>query len=217
MRSSLLPPSSLPLLPPFFVLSLLSSPPQSPLHSLSPSRVDPDSPLFEDMKKLKETEGMDHILLHAVFDDKFPYSPPFLRVVRPVLNGGYVLAGGAICMELLTPQGWSSAYTVEAVILQIGATFVKGKARIIFSQSKASTSFLSFISSSISSSSSSPYRVKPTHCPRPSMHTSHLLKFMRRVVSVSTHHSAVTVSTHQSYDLFASSSTGWFTPPKDEG
>ena len=85
---------------------------------------------------------MDHILLHAVFDDKFPYSPPFLRVVKPVLNGGYVLAGGAICMELLTPQGWSSAYTVEAVILQIGATFVKGKARIIFSQSKASTSLL---------------------------------------------------------------------------
>ena len=87
---------------------------------------------------------MDHILLHAVFDDKFPYSPPFLRVVKPVLNGGYVLAGGAICMELLTPQGWSSAYTVEAVILQIGATFVKGKARIIFSQSKASTSLLIF-------------------------------------------------------------------------
>lgn len=25
--------------------------------------------------------------------------------------------GGAICMELLTKQGWSSAYTVEAVIM----------------------------------------------------------------------------------------------------
>ena len=47
---------------------------------------------------------MDHILLHAVFDDKFPYSPPFVRVVKPVIKGGYILAGGAICMELLTPQ-----------------------------------------------------------------------------------------------------------------
>lgn len=35
-------------------------------------------------------------------------------------------------MELLTKQGWSSAYTVEAVIMQIAATLVKGKARILF-------------------------------------------------------------------------------------
>lgn len=52
--------------------------------------------------------------------------------------GGYVLVGGAICMELLTKQGWSSAYTVEAVIMQISATLVKGKARILFNTSKVS-------------------------------------------------------------------------------
>lgn len=69
-----------------------------------PPSVDTDSPLMEDLKKLKETEGQDHVLLHVMFDDKFPYSPPFIRVVKPVLTGGYVLAGGAICMELLTPQ-----------------------------------------------------------------------------------------------------------------
>ena len=66
--------------------------------------MDPESPLFGDIAKLKEVEGVDHILLHIVFDDKFPYSPPFVRVVKPVISGGYVLAGGAICMELLTPQ-----------------------------------------------------------------------------------------------------------------
>ena len=59
---------------------------------------------MEDLKKMKETDGHDHVLLHVMFDDKFPYSPPFIRVVKPVLSGGYVLAGGAICMELLTPQ-----------------------------------------------------------------------------------------------------------------
>ncbi len=104
---------------------------------LSPSpRVDPDSLLADDMKKLRETEGLDHILFHVSFDDKFPYSPPFIRVVKPVISGGYVLAGGAICMELLTPQGWSSAYTMEAVVLQITATFAKGKARVVFTQAK---------------------------------------------------------------------------------
>ena len=39
-------------------------------------------------------------------------------------------------MELLTKQGWSSAYSLESVILQIAATLVKGKARIQFSSSK---------------------------------------------------------------------------------
>lgn len=39
-------------------------------------------------------------------------------------------------MELLTKQGWSSAYTVEAVIMQIAATLVKGKARIQFGATK---------------------------------------------------------------------------------
>ena len=36
-------------------------------------------------------------------------------------------------MELLTPQGWSSAYSIEALIMQISATLVKGKARVGFS------------------------------------------------------------------------------------
>lgn len=53
-----------------------------------------------------------------------------------IFQGGYVLVGGAICMELLTKQGWSSAYTVEAVIMQIAATLVKGKARIQFGATK---------------------------------------------------------------------------------
>ncbi|XP_038071811.1 ubiquitin-conjugating enzyme E2 Q2-like isoform X1 [Patiria miniata] len=98
--------------------------------------VDNDSPLYADLKQLKEKEGKDHILLNMTFKDNFPFDPPFVRVIFPVLTGGYVLGGGAICMELLTKQGWSSAYTVEAVILQIAATLVKGKARIQFGASK---------------------------------------------------------------------------------
>lgn len=43
-------------------------------------------------------------------------------------------------MELLTKQGWSSAYTVEALIMQISATLVKGKARIQFGATKVSCS-----------------------------------------------------------------------------
>ena len=60
-------------------------------------------------------------------------------MVHPVLHGGYVLDGGALCMELMTPQGWSSAYTIEAVIMQLSATLVKGKARIKFDAPRVRT------------------------------------------------------------------------------
>ncbi|XP_055380311.1 ubiquitin-conjugating enzyme E2 Q2 [Condylostylus longicornis] len=98
--------------------------------------VDPDSPLHNDLILLKEKEGKDSILLNIMFKETYPFEPPFVRVVHPIISGGYVLVGGAICMELLTKQGWSSAYTVEAVIMQIAATLVKGKARIQFGATK---------------------------------------------------------------------------------
>lgn len=100
-------------------------------------RVDPDSALHGDLISYKEKEGRDFILLNFTYKDTFPFDPPFVRVIHPVISGGYVLGGGAICMELLTKQGWSSAYSLESVILQIAATLVKGKARIQFGASKA--------------------------------------------------------------------------------
>lgn len=57
----------------------------------------------------------------------FSFEPPFVRLVSPTITNGFVLGGGAICMELLTRQGWSSAYSIESLILQIAATLVKGK------------------------------------------------------------------------------------------
>lgn len=105
-------------------------------------RVDPDSPLYQDMETYKEKEKRDHILLSCSFKENFPFEPPFIRVIMPVLKGGYVLGGGAICMELLTKQGWSSAYSMESVIYQIAATLVKGKARIQFGASKSQYSLV---------------------------------------------------------------------------
>ncbi|KAM4644234.1 ubiquitin-conjugating enzyme E2 Q1 isoform 1-T1 [Amazona ochrocephala] len=106
------------------------------LLKVRPSRVDEDSALHNDLQILREKEGADFILLNFSFKDNFPFDPPFVRVVSPVLSGGYVLGGGAICMELLTKQGWSSAYSIESVIMQISATLVKGKARVQFGANK---------------------------------------------------------------------------------
>lgn len=46
-------------------------------------------------------------------------------------NLGYIFGGGALCMELLTPEGWSPTYTIEGVIMQIAATMAKGHAEVV--------------------------------------------------------------------------------------
>lgn len=89
-------------------------------------RLDPDSPLAEDLAEL----NIPFVLLHLVFPDNFPFAPPFMRVVEPRIEKGFVMEGGAICMELLTPRGWASAYTVEAVLMQFAASLVKGQGRV---------------------------------------------------------------------------------------
>ena len=49
-----------------------------------------------------------------------PFSPPSLRVVRPRFRRqtGFVI-NGALCMELLTPQGWNATFSIEAVLEQV--------------------------------------------------------------------------------------------------
>lgn len=112
-------------------------------------KVDSESDLGTDMKEL----GVTHILLHLVFPENFPFAPPFMRVISPRIEKGFVMEGGAICMELLTPRGWASAYTVEAVIMQFAASVVKGQGRIqrkskgqkVFNRRTAEESFRSLV------------------------------------------------------------------------
>ncbi|XP_026463023.1 ubiquitin-conjugating enzyme E2Q-like protein 1 [Ctenocephalides felis] len=89
-------------------------------------RVDPESELANDLRDMH----ISCILLHLVFPENFPFAPPFMRVIEPRIEKGFVMEGGAICMELLTPRGWASAYTVEAVLMQFAASIVKGQGRV---------------------------------------------------------------------------------------
>lgn len=90
-------------------------------------RIDTESDLAADMREL----GISCISLHLMFPDNFPFTPPFMRVISPRIEKGFVMEGGAICMELLTPRGWASAYTVEAIIMQFAASIVKGQVNIL--------------------------------------------------------------------------------------
>ncbi|CAH0725992.1 unnamed protein product, partial [Brenthis ino] len=89
-------------------------------------QIDPESDLAADLREL----NIPNILLHLIFPENFPFAPPFMRVIEPRIEKGFVMEGGAICMELLTPRGWASAYTVEAVVMQFAASVVKGQGRV---------------------------------------------------------------------------------------
>lgn len=91
------------------------------------NKIDPESDLAMDMREL----GIPHVLLHIIFPNNFPFVPPFMRVISPRIEKGFVMEGGAICLELLTQRGWASAYTVEAVITQFAASVVKGQVIIM--------------------------------------------------------------------------------------
>ncbi|KAL6906649.1 hypothetical protein GGI43DRAFT_235791 [Trichoderma evansii] len=85
-----------------------------------------------------EENGITSVVLEFRFGANFPYSPPFVRVIRPRFlpfaqgGGGHVTVGGAICSELLTNSGWSAVMAIEKVLLQIrlGLTELDPPARL---------------------------------------------------------------------------------------
>ena len=60
----------------------------------------------------------------------YPCKPPFVHMVRPRLRGGYVLDGGGICMETLTPDGWSPATSIHALATSVRAMMLTGHPRL---------------------------------------------------------------------------------------
>lgn len=78
-------------------------------------------PLAQDMKR----NSVKSVVLELRFGKDYPMSPPFVRVIRPRFlsfqqgGGGHVTAGGAMCMQLLTNDGWSAVSSIESVLLQV--------------------------------------------------------------------------------------------------
>jgi ubiquitin-conjugating enzyme E2 Q len=82
---------------------------------------DPTLPLAQDMKK----NDVKSVVLELRFGRDYPMAPPFVRVIRPRFlsfaagGGGHVTAGGAMCMQLLTNDGWSVVSSIESVLVQV--------------------------------------------------------------------------------------------------
>jgi ubiquitin-conjugating enzyme E2 Q len=90
-------------------------------------KFDSDSKLYKDMLIL----GLDHVELEMSFPDQYPFEPPFVRVVRPRFkkSTGFVM-NGALCMELLTSDGWNPVNDIESVIVSIRSLLVVGDGQL---------------------------------------------------------------------------------------
>eukprot|EP00535_Pseudo-nitzschia_heimii_P001519 CAMPEP_0197185268 /NCGR_PEP_ID=MMETSP1423-20130617/11570_1 /TAXON_ID=476441 /ORGANISM="Pseudo-nitzschia heimii, Strain UNC1101" /LENGTH=439 /DNA_ID=CAMNT_0042636289 /DNA_START=174 /DNA_END=1493 /DNA_ORIENTATION=- len=90
-------------------------------------QFDPDSNLAKDMLVV----GIDHIELEMKFPEQYPFEPPFVRVVKPRFKRqtGFVM-NGALCMELLTKDGWNPINDIESVIVSVRSLLVVGDGRL---------------------------------------------------------------------------------------
>ena len=88
---------------------------------------DEDSNLAKDLRVV----GLDCVELEMSFPDQYPFEPPFVRVVTPkfVRQTGFVM-NGALCMELLTRDGWNPINDIESVIVSIRSLMVVGDGRV---------------------------------------------------------------------------------------
>lgn len=92
--------------------------------------------LREDFKAVAIKSARDpsdlKIEYEVIFPENYPHQPPFIRVVFPrfAFRTGHVTVGGSICMQSLTPSGWSSARSLESYFIEIISLINAGEARL---------------------------------------------------------------------------------------
>lgn len=72
--------------------------------------IDPQSALGKQLRQF----GVPAIDIEVWVPDGFPYEPPRLRILKPSFSTGsfWVQTHGALCLEVLTKQGWSPAMSL---------------------------------------------------------------------------------------------------------
>ncbi|KAK7115500.1 ubiquitin-conjugating enzyme E2 Q1-like [Littorina saxatilis] len=81
-----------------------------------------DSNLGRDLKKYAHKYNREECIeMEMQFPGDYPFSPPFLRVLRPRFKflTGHVTIGGSICMEMLTKSGWRPCNDIEGILVQV--------------------------------------------------------------------------------------------------
>jgi len=73
-------------------------------------------------KQLREA-GLDGVEFRVVFPHDYPTEPPFVYARKPRISGAHIFGGGAMCMDVLMPHGWTPATTVSSLMRTIRSCF----------------------------------------------------------------------------------------------
>jgi len=101
------------------------------------SKCDLSKDLKGDFEKYSKKLGKKQEIVFEIFFTKdFPFYPPFIRVVRPrfAFHTGHITIGGSICMEALTPSGWTVARNLESLFIEIISNMCHGGGRLDLGQ-----------------------------------------------------------------------------------
>jgi len=80
----------------------------------------------------QKTNQEPEIEFEIKFTDTFPYTPPFIRIIRPVMTSkkGFITAGGAFCLKCLSASGWKPSMTVENAFIEVMSIICQGDGRV---------------------------------------------------------------------------------------
>jgi len=70
-----------------------------------------------------EAMGLDSVEFRVVFPREYPREPPFVYARKPRIQGAHIFGGGAMCMDVLMPGGWTPATTVPSLMRTIRSCF----------------------------------------------------------------------------------------------
>ena len=86
------------------------------------SLFDKDTNIHKELEKYKIKE----VHFEVTIPDKYPFAPPFVRIVSPRFQGykGFITTGGSLCLDIITASAWSPAYSIDRLFIQI-REFVK--------------------------------------------------------------------------------------------
>ena len=82
-------------------------------------------------KSLYEND-IDKIKLEIRFPDKYPFDPPFVRVVYPRFKyrTGHITINGAICHKILSNENWSPGCYIQTLLMDIRCNIMIGEAEL---------------------------------------------------------------------------------------
>ena len=102
---------------------------------------DKGTDMYNDLQKYKKQTGRDYVEMAVTFPPTYPNNPPFVRVIQPrfMQQTGRVTAGGSLCTDVLTMDGWSPTYDIESLMINVISEIINGKPRINFSYTQPYT------------------------------------------------------------------------------